>query len=185
MSTKIRPNIAIEKINLERFNDIYDAVIESSKEWFSVGMIPKPDLSRDEFEHITKVHIAFWEQDSAYWFYILDGETDQIVGVAFLNQINRTHQFGNLGYLVRTSRTGEGIATEAARLVAQFGFEELGLQRIEIVVHPENAPSLKVAEKLGATREALLRNRLLIHDVPNFAYMHSLIPSDFGINKTA
>lgn len=184
MSTKIRPNIAIEKINLERFSDSYEAVIESSKEWFSAGMIPKPDLSRDEFEQITKVYIAFWEQDNSYLFYVLDGETDQIVGVAFLNQINRTHQLGNLGYMVRTSRTGEGIATEAARLVAQFGFEELGLQRIEIVVHPENAPSLKVAEKLGAKREGLLRNRLLLHDVPSFAYMHSLIPSDFAINKT-
>ena len=183
MSNKIRPNIVIEKINFERFGDIYEAAIESSKEWFSAGMIPKPDLSRHEFEHILEVHIAFWEQDNAYWFYILDEETDQIVGVTFLNQINRTHQLGNLGYLVRTSRTGEGIATEAARLVARFGFEELGLQRIEIVVHSENSPSLKVAEKLGATREALLRNRLLVHDIPSFAYMHSLIPSDFGINK--
>jgi RimJ/RimL family protein N-acetyltransferase len=185
MNTPQMPNIVIEKINLDRFDDFYNAFLESSKEWFASGMIPKPDLSRDELEYMIKSFIALWEQDNTYMFYALDEKTNQIVGIAFLNHINRTHQLGNLGYLVRTSRAGEGIATEAARLVAQYGFEKLGLERLEIVVHPDNAPSLKVAEKLGATREALLRNRELLHGVPCSAYMHSLIPADFGINKTA
>ncbi len=184
MNTPKMPNIVIEKINLDRFDDFYNTLVESGKEWFASGMIPKPDLSRDELEHMVKAFIALREQDGAYMFYVLDGITNQMVGVAFINQVNRTHQMGNLGYVVRTSRTGQGIATEAARLVAQYGFEKLGLQRIEIVVHPDNAPSLKVAEKLGATREVLLRNRILLHGVPCSAYMHSLIPADFGINKT-
>ena len=178
-------DIVLEKINLERLGDFYDAMIESGKDWFNAGMLPKPDLSKDEFEHMIKAFIALGEQDSGYMFYVFDGITSQMVGVAFINQINRTHQIGNLGYVVRTSRTGEGIATEAARLVAQYGFEKLGLQRIEIVVHPDNAPSLRVAEKLGATREVLLRNRLRLHGVPCSAYLHSLIPADFAINQTA
>jgi len=185
MSNRKIPNIAIEKINLERLEDLYDAMMESGKDWFNGGMIPKPDLSRDELEHMIKAFIALGEQDNTYMFYVLDGVTSQIVGIAFINQINRMHQIGNLGYLVRTNRTGEGIATEAARLVAQYGFEKLGLQRIEVVVHKDNVPSLKVAEKLGATREALLRNRILLQGVPCEAYLHSLIPADFGIKKTA
>jgi ribosomal-protein-serine acetyltransferase len=185
MSNRKIPNIAIEKINLERLRDLYDAVIESGKDWFDAGMIPAPDFSRDEVEQVIKSFMALGEQDNTYMFYVLDRMTNQIVGLAFINQINRTHQMGNLGYFVRTSRTGEGIATAAARRVAQYGFEKLGLQRIEIVVHPDNAPSLKVAEKLGAVREALLRNRILLHGVPCEAYLHSLIPADFGTNKTA
>ena len=102
-----------------------------------------------------------------------------------LNQINRRYQMANLAYWVRTSCTGEGIATKAASLVAQYGFEKLGLQRIEIVISKENAPSLRIAEKLGALREGLLRNRLQILGSPSDAYMHSLIPEDFGINTTA
>ena len=177
--------IVLEIINLERLGDFYDAMVESGKDWFNAGMIPKPNLSRDEVEQMIKAFIVLGEQDNTYMFYVLDSMTNQIVGVAFINQINRTHQTGNLGYVVRTSRTGEGIATAAARFVAQYGFEKLGLQRIEIVVHKDNAPSLKVAEKLGAMREALLRNRVLLHGVPSEAYLHSLIPTDFGINKTA
>ena len=173
MSNRKIPNIVLEKVNHERFGDFYEAMVESGKELFNAGF---PDLSRNEWEQIIKESIALWEQDSAYVFYVLDGTNNQIVGIALLNQIYRQHQIGNLAYLVRTSRTGEGIATEAARLVAQYGFEKLGLQRIEIVVHKENVSSLKVAEKLGALSEALLRNRILLHGVPSeriFAFSNS------------
>ena len=91
----------------------------------------------------------------------------------------------NLAYWVRTSRVGEGIATEAVILVARYGFEKLGFQRIEIIVSKDNAPSLRVAEKLGAVREGLLRNRLLLHGTPCDAYMHSLIQKEFGLINTA
>ena len=182
MSTRKTPNIVLEKINLERFGDIYEAMVESSKELFNAGF---PDLSRNEWENMIKEFIAHWEQDNAYVFYVLDETNNQIVGIALLNQIYRLHQIGNMAYVVRTSRTGEGIATEAARLVAQYGFEKLGLQRIEIVVHKDNVPSLLVAQRLGAMREALLRNRVLLHGIPSEAYLHSLIPTDFGINRTA
>ena len=91
----------------------------------------------------------------------------------------------NLGYWVRTSRIGEGIATAAAKLVARSAFEQFGFQRLEIVVQVNNLPSLKVADKIGAVREGLLRNRLYLHGSPRDAYMHSLIPVDYGIHKTA
>jgi RimJ/RimL family protein N-acetyltransferase len=185
MTHQKTPNILIEKINLERFGDFYEAAVESGREWFEAGVIPKPDLSRNEWEQMIKAFIALWEQDNAYIFYVLDGTNDQIVGLALINQIYRLHQIGNLAYVVRTSRKGEGIATEAARLVAQVGFEKLGLQRIEIVVHKDNMASLKVAQNLGALREALLRNRVLYHGVPSEAYLHSLIPTDWSNTRAA
>jgi RimJ/RimL family protein N-acetyltransferase len=183
MTNPKTPNIVIERINLERFGDSTRLRL-SRQEWFRRND-PKPDLSRNELEDMLNAFIALWDQDNAYVFYVLDGTNNQIVGIALLNQIYRLHQIGNLAYVVRTSRTGEGIATEAARLVAQYGFEKLGLQRIEIVVHKGNLPSLRVAEKLGAMREALLRNRVLLHGVPSEAYLHSLTPTDFDIHKTA
>ena len=179
------PNILIEKISLERIADLHEALIESSKEWFAEEMIPKPDMSFEELEIATKDLLNYWENDAFYMFFVLDEMTKQVVGFAFLNHVSRQYQMANLGYAVRTSRTGNGIATEAAKLVARFGFEQLGFQRLEIVVHKDNLGSQKVAQKIGAVREGLLRNRLLIHGAPEDAYMHSLIPSDFGIQKTA
>jgi len=179
------PNILIEKISLARVVDLHDALIESSKEWFAEGMIPAPDMPIEELEEATKDILKFWENDEFYMFFILDGVTNQVVGFTFLNHVSRQYQMANLGYAVRTGRAGEGIATAAARLVAQYGFEKLGFQRIEIVVRKDNIASWKVAEKVGAMREGLLRNRLNLHGSPYDAYMHSLIPSDFDIRKTA
>jgi Acetyltransferase (GNAT) domain len=124
MTNRNMPNLVIEKINLERVGDFRDALIESGKEWFAVGMIPKPDLSIGELEFMAKDFLELWEKDNAYMFLILDAATDQVVGSIFLNHVNRQYEMANLGYMVRASRMGEGIATEAAKLVARYGFEK-------------------------------------------------------------
>src|SRR5688572_15051019 len=185
MTDRNTPKIVIEKISLERVSDVHETFIESSKEWFEEGMINKPDMSLEELEAGTQSLLELWEKDDFYLFNILDASTNQVLGFTFLNHVSRQYQMANLGYAIRTSRVGEGIATEAARQVAQHGFEKLNLQRIEIVVGKDHLASLKVAEKVSAVREGLLRNRLLSHSSPVDAYMHSLIPSDLGIHKPA
>lgn len=179
------PNIVLEKINLDRFCEFYEIVIESRKEWFASGMIPQPELSIDELECMVKAFLILWEKDDTYMFYVIDSDINRMAGTAFLNRMNRMRQFANLGYSVRTSRIKQGIAPAAAKLVARYGFEKLGLQRIEIVVNPDNIPSLKVAEKLGAVKEGLLRNGMRTHGVPCNAYLYSLIPTDLGIINSA
>jgi RimJ/RimL family protein N-acetyltransferase len=62
----------------------------------------------------------------------------------------------HVGYWVRTGQTGQGIATAAVRLIARFGFEDLGLQRLELLVAVENLASRRVAEKAGARFEGIL-----------------------------
>ena len=76
---------------------------------------------------------------------------------------------------MRSSQTRRGIATAATLLAAQFGFEDLGLCRIEIVAAVGNAASQRVAEKAKATREGVLQNRLLLHNRSHDAVMYSLV----------
>jgi len=113
-----------------------------------------------------------------YSFGIFEKESGKFLGGVGLNFINRVHQMANLGYWVRTSAAGRGIATDATRLVARFGFEQLGLHRIEIVVAVPNIASQRVAEKVGAVREGVLRRRLLIRGESQDAVLFSLIPED-------
>jgi RimJ/RimL family protein N-acetyltransferase len=79
---------------------------------------------------------------------------------------------------VRTTAAGKGVASKASRLVARFGFEEVGLQRIEVLAAVSNIPSQRVAEKIGAVREAVLRKRLLIGSASHDAVMFSLVAED-------
>jgi RimJ/RimL family protein N-acetyltransferase len=58
---------------------------------------------------------------------------------------------------VRTSLTGKGHATEAARRIAQFAFDDLGAERVEIWWDAGNARSAAVARRAGFELEATMR----------------------------
>ena len=55
----------------------------------------------------------------------------------------------HIGYWIDRSNAGRGYITQAVELMTAFGFSELGLHRIEINIRPENAGSVRVAEKAG------------------------------------
>ena len=175
--------ILVEKMSQARAKDLYAAILESREALLAVEFVSEADLALEVIESWPREADKLWQNDEQYHFQIIETTSDQLVGWCFLNNVKRRYQMANLGYFVRTSRLGEGIATEAAKLLAHHGFEKLGFQRIEIVVPLDNLPSLRVAEKVGAVREGLLRNRLHLHGSPCDAYMHSLIPADYDLQK--
>ena len=125
-----------------------------------------------------------WKEGVHYGFLIADpgrSGDEAILGVCGLGHPNDVHRFVNLGYWVRSGRRGQGVAGRATRLVAAFGFRSLDLVRVEIVVSVGNSASLRVAEKVGARREGVLRNRILVRGAVHDAVMHSLVPADLGL----
>jgi ribosomal-protein-alanine N-acetyltransferase len=56
---------------------------------------------------------------------------------------------GHIGYWIDKEFANRGYTTRAVEILTRFGFDQLGLHRIEINIRPENAPSCKVAEKAG------------------------------------
>jgi ribosomal-protein-alanine N-acetyltransferase len=85
-------------------------------------------------------------------------DTGEVVGQVTLKTdryIPRIRQrTSELGYMLRRDRWGRGIATEAARILLDFAFGELGLHRVFAVVDEDNPASIRVVEKLGFRREA-------------------------------
>ncbi len=122
-----------------------------------------------------------WRENQEYDFVIYDRQDEAFVGAVGLNQINRLNQMANLGYWVSSQYTGRGAATEGTQLAARFGFEVLGLQRIEILVAHGNQASQRVAMKAGASREGILRNRLQLHGKAHDAVLFSLLKEDLGL----
>jgi RimJ/RimL family protein N-acetyltransferase len=55
----------------------------------------------------------------------------------------------HVGYKIARSHWGQGIATEAAQEWVRHGFDSLGLKRIAAFIHPQNAASIRVVQKLG------------------------------------
>lgn len=118
------------------------------------------------------------EPRTKYEFAITDVKSGLYLGGCRINNIERDNGYANLGYWVRTPQTKKGIATASASLLAKFGIEKLKLNRIEIVVATGNKASQRVAAKVGAVREGILRNRIVVRDKIHDAVMFSIIPGD-------
>jgi ribosomal-protein-serine acetyltransferase len=157
---------------------LYDAARESID---TVGpWLPWLDAryGRDDAERWVAESQQHWDRQTEFRFMIHDPVTGKVLGGAGLNHVNQTHRFGNLGYWVRASATGAGVASRAARLVARFGLTTLGLGRIEILTVPSNLASQRVASKIGATFEGELRDRLLVRGTRSAARLYSLTHAD-------
>lgn len=119
-----------------------------------------------------------WSADEHFAFGIFEQASGALLGSVGLNHRNPMHRSAALGYWVRQSRQGQGIARQAARRAARFGFEMLRLVRIEIVVQPDNHASRRTAEQAGARFEAIARHRLWMRDRARDAAVYALVPGD-------
>jgi ribosomal-protein-serine acetyltransferase len=158
--------------------ELHRAITESLKEMGPWLPFAHEGYDIRESKQWVKTRPSAWKNGRAYEFAIIDAKDGKMIGGCGINEIKQGDTKANLGYWVRTSHTGKGVAPAAARLLAKWGFDTLGLTRIEIVVAVENARSLGAAAKAGAKREGVLRNRLDIHGRIHDAVMHSLIPGE-------
>jgi RimJ/RimL family protein N-acetyltransferase len=160
-----------------RLNDapaLHEAAIESV--WEVRPFMPwcHPNLTLDEGRSWIEAQVSAFTARKAFEFVIL-GRGGRFLGGCGLNQIDEENHRANLGYWVRSSATGRGVATTAVRQLVQWAFENTNLVRLEVVVSTENAASLRVAEKAGAANEGVLRKRLLLHGMWHDAVMLSFV----------
>jgi RimJ/RimL family protein N-acetyltransferase len=89
---------------------------------------------------------------------IVETSSGKLAGVVSLMQIRREHRRAELGYWIAVDRWNQGFATEASASILDFGFEALGLHRIESTHFVRNPASGKVMQKLGMTQEGVERD---------------------------
>lgn len=95
----------------------------------------------------------------------------------------RGGQVGEIGYWVRSDETGKGLGTEATVRVAQVAYEELGMHKVILRIAEGNVGSERIAEKLGFSREGLLREELRINGVWVNHSLWGLIRHEFRANQ--
>ena len=133
-----------------------------------IPLIPRPYTEDDARAFVTA-------EDLGHQFAITkDGELVGSIGM-------RVNRFGggHIGYWCAREARGQGLTPRALRLVCRFGIEELGLGRLELVTDPDNMASQRVAEKVGFTREGVLRSHVLHPDGRRRdSVMFSLLPGE-------
>jgi RimJ/RimL family protein N-acetyltransferase len=104
---------------------------------------------------------------------------DVLVGSVILYAVSWRHRRAELGYWLVPGARGRGVATRAARLALRWMFEDLGLERVQVVTTPDNAGSLAVARRLGFVQEGVLRGRDIEDGARIDILVHGLLRSDF------
>jgi RimJ/RimL family protein N-acetyltransferase len=91
-------------------------------------------------------------------FAIVSTDRGQLLGSVALNRPDWRNARAEVGYWLAREARGAGHATRAVRLIAAWGFQTLGLERLDLHAATDNGASQRVAERAGFSREALLRS---------------------------
>lgn len=103
----------------------------------------------------------------------------KLIGTVSFVKIDKETTSAEIGYTVSSAFWGNGYATEAVQKLLEFGFLELGFQRIFAKVVKENVKSSRVLERLGFTYEGTLRNSMVIHKKLCDVSYYSILKSEF------
>ncbi len=103
-----------------------------------------------------------------------------ICGVTGFHKIDKQHNIGSIGYWLAQEHTGKGIATSTTQELLTIGFENYGLNKIEIHCAEGNTKSRAIPERLGFKFEATLRQcEWLYSKYVNHA-IYSLLASEYN-----
>lgn len=113
----------------------------------------------DAQEVIDWISRIFEQRRGLRWALALADNEEQMIGTCGYNHWDPSNNSGGIGYDLAKDHWGKGLMTEALQPVIRFGFERMGLNRIEADVTVGNDASARVLQKLGFTEEGLLRQR--------------------------
>lgn len=114
---------------------------------------PRPYTPEEAGEWIDRHRERYRIHGYGYWLAIekASGLPVGQVGV-LMQEVDGVEETG-IGYMLHRPFWGQGFATEAARGCLHYAFETLGHDRVVILIRPENAPSMRVAQRLNARLE--------------------------------
>jgi RimJ/RimL family protein N-acetyltransferase len=140
----------LEREDIER---TVHAVNDRDIAHFTGFPIPVGKAGADRFfeEEVSKKH-----GESAYFFAICRLGSAEVIGECGFHDL-RSGMRADVGIFMLPAYVGKGLGTDAMNALVDFGFGELMLERIGLVVDPENERAIASYEKCGFTREVVMR----------------------------
>lgn len=89
--------------------------------------------------------------------FVVRREDDQPIGLTGLTELNERDGRAVVGTWLGRAFWGSGANQESKALILHLAFEQLGLGRVSAYAHPQNVRSLAALERIGFSREGLLR----------------------------
>lgn len=119
--------------------------------------------------------------DHSILFAIITKNANKHIGNIKIGPIHPHYLFADISYLIgEKSFWNKGIASEAINLACKFGFEELGLRKIEAGAYATAVGSWKALEKNGFIREATLRGNIISEGKVIDVYRYGLLKCEYN-----
>lgn len=97
-----------------------------------------------------------------YDWAVIEKSSGRMIGTCGFTRIDTPNNAGEIGYVLNPEFHGKGYGTEAASEALRFGFDVIGLHRIEAKFMEGNVASLRVMDKLGMTFEGFRKESMLV-----------------------
>jgi RimJ/RimL family protein N-acetyltransferase len=161
--------VSLEPLELRHAADLF-ALAQDPVLW--TYMPSDPSGSLEDMEHWISKALKGLKAGTALAFVIVDLATQRIVGSTRyfdFSQRNRGVEIGSTWLSPSVWRTG--VNTECKYLLLRHAFETLEMIRVQLKTHHLNVRSQNAIERIGATREGVLRNHVIM---PDGSYRHSV-----------
>ncbi|WP_432353224.1 GNAT family N-acetyltransferase [Sporosarcina sp. A2] len=150
--------LIIRMPSLHDVSDVNNAILQTLptlREWMSWAHQPQ---NLADTERRMRQAIADFITKKELLLHMFEKQTGDFVGSSKLHAIDWTIPKFEIGYWLAKGYEGKGYMTEAVKRIAEFAFEELGAQRVDIRCDEHNKKSRTVAERAGFELEAILKN---------------------------
>ncbi len=178
----ILPTIKGDKINIRRLKrsdaESIRKYANDSKVAEFLPFLPHPFTIDDSRKWINTTHRDA-RKDSAYHFGIEHSDTGEIIGIIGIKNLNWSDFNTEVEYWIGSCHWGQGIASEAVRLILRFAFESTKIVRTYAIVHSKNIGSIKVLEKSGFTLEGTWRKASYHNEEFNDVYGYGILKEEF------
>ena len=156
--TLITPRLLLRAPRLTDVPHIHDAVHESLAELGPFMTWATPEYSLLGCRANARAAIDLFRTGEGLRYHFFDRATGAFVGNASFHHIDWKVPKLELGYWLRTSRTGEGLMREGVQALSEMAERELGAARLEIRCDDRNLKSARVAEGCGFRLEGVMRH---------------------------
>lgn len=170
--------IVLRKMTTKDIDDVFEYASDSR---VSQYLLWCPHKSRE----FTKKYLSFIDRKykkAEFYDYAIEYK-GKMIGTCGFTSFSIENGCGEIGFVLNPSYWGMGIAKEAAELVIKYGFEVLGLNRIEARYMAENRQSGRVMEKCNMKFEGVLRSQLLVKGTYRDIGIYSILRSEYFAEK--
>jgi ribosomal-protein-serine acetyltransferase len=137
---------------------VHDGLVQSINELKRWMPWARVDQVLEQTETHCREEQARWHARQEIDFCFFGRADGAFVGKGGLHHIDWDVPKFEVGYWIRSSYVGRGLATEATGALVALARDHLGARRIELTCDARNVPSRRVAEKTGFTLEGILRH---------------------------